>query len=202
MGIETLPYKDVVRLPMRRGAVKRRDFPGFREDYLALHCLIREHRPHRVFEIGTSTGRGTKVICRAMSSGRRRPPAAERVLSLDVPPGTDARIRYPEGEDGHPDQAGRDNPYPYTQLYGDSRSFDVTPYLPIDAWFIDGKHDYEHARSDTLLAVSSRPHLIVWHDLQIPEVESAVADTMGEHPGFRLRRVARTRVGFAVGARQ
>lgn len=198
--IEEVPYGQVVRRDLARGAVKRGDFPGFREDYLAIHCLIRAHRPDRLFEIGTSTGRGTKVICRAMSSRNRGRPndTRGRVLSLDVLPGTDPFIRYPEGEDGHPEVAGRDNPYPYTQLYGDSKNFDASPYLPIDAWFIDGKHDYQHARSDTLLALTSNPRLIIWHDLQIESVYQAVAETMSSRAEYRLRRVADTRVGFAV----
>jgi hypothetical protein len=197
--IETIPYESVVRRELTRGAVKRKDFPGFREDYLAVHCLIREHRPQRFFEIGTSIGRGTKVICRAMSDRRwGKPDTAERVLSLDVPPGTDPAVLYPEAEDGHPDEAGRDNPYPYKQLFGLSTQFDVSPYLPIDGWFIDGKHDYEHARDDTLLALTSDPRLIIWHDLQIEGVAEAVEETMRPHPEYQLRRVDNTRVGFAV----
>jgi hypothetical protein len=197
--IEQIPFEEVVTRSLRRGAVKRRDFPGFREDYLAIHCILRAHKPQRLFEIGTSTGRGTKVICRAMSDKRfGKPDTAERVLSLDVPPGTDASIIYPEGEDGHPEQAGRDNPYPYTQLFGDSKSFDVTPHLPIDAFFIDGKHDYEYARSDTEMALRADPRLIIWHDLQIEEVERAVEETMSPLPQYRVRRVAGTRVGYAT----
>src|SRR5207302_1491427 len=133
-------------------------------------CLIRKHRPERFFEIGTSSGRGTKVICKALSRRRLWPDTRNRVFSLDVPPGTDPSIIYPQGEDGHPDKAGAHNPYPYHQLFGDSKTFDPTPYLPLDGWFIDGKHDYEYARADTLLALSADPRLIVWHDLQIDGV--------------------------------
>jgi hypothetical protein len=195
---EEIPYDEVVTPDLRKGAVKRRDFPGFREDYLVLHCLIRAHRPQRFFEIGTSIGLGTKVICRAISSRRFRPETADSVFSLDVPPGTDPTVIYPEAEDGHPDKAGQLNPYPYTQLFGDSKSFDASPYLPLDGWFIDGKHDYEYARADTLLALSADPRLIVWHDFQIEGVAEGAGDGMAEHPEYLLRRVADTRVAFAV----
>jgi hypothetical protein len=199
--IREVAFHDVVRPELKRGSVRRRDFPGFLEDYLALHCLIREHRPERFFEIGTSTGLGTKVICKAMSRRLLWPDTRDRVFSLDVPPGTDPSVLYPEGEDGHPDSAGRLNRYPYRQLFGDSRTFNPAPYFPLDGWFIDGKHNYEYARSDTAMALSSDPRLIVWHDLQIGEVEEAILDTMRGAPDYELRRVADTRIGFALQAR-
>jgi hypothetical protein len=196
--VEQIAYDEVVTPALSRGAVKRRDFPGFREDYLVLHCLIRAHRPERFFEIGTSVGLGTKVICRALSSRRFRPDTRDRVFSLDVPPGTDPTVIYPEAEDGHPDKAGRLNPYPYTQLFGDSKSFDASPYLPLDGWFIDGKHDYEYARADTQLALSADPRLIVWHDFQIEGVAEGAEAATAERSEYRLKRVADTRIAFAV----
>ena len=196
--VEQISYDEIVRPELSRGAVKRRDFPGFREDYLVLHCLIRAHRPERFFEIGTSTGLGTKVICRAISRRRIWPDTRDRVFSLDVPPGTDPAILYPDAEDGHPAKAGKQNPYPYTQIFGDSSSFDPAPYLPLDGWFIDGKHDYEYARSDTLLALKANPALIVWHDFQISGVEEGAAEAMAERPEYEVRRVEDTRIAFAV----
>ena len=178
--------------------VKRRDFPGFAEDYLALHCLIRRYWPERFLEIGTSVGLGTKVICRAISRRRVWPDTRDRVFSLDVPPGTDPSMIYPQGEDGHPAKAGARNPYPYRQLLGDSMNFDATPYLPLDGWFIDGKHDHEHARSDTLLALSADPRLIVWHDFQIEGVATGATDAIENRPEYTLQRVSGTRIAFAV----
>ncbi|HEX2241276.1 MAG TPA: class I SAM-dependent methyltransferase [Actinomycetota bacterium] len=196
--IDTIRYESVVRPDLAKGAVRRRDFPGFHEDYLALHCLIRANRPERFFEIGTSTGRGTRVICKAMSRRRLWPDTRSRVFSLDVPPGTDAALLYPEGEDGHPVKAGGKNPYPYTQLFGDSKSFDASPYFPIDGWFIDGKHNYDYARSDTLLALTSDPRLIIWHDMQIDEVRSGVTDAMRGARGYVVNTIEGTRLGVAL----
>jgi len=196
--MEEIAYEDVVRPKLRRGASIRKDFPGFREDYLALHCLIRRFRPERFFEIGTSTGLGTRVICKAMSRRPLWPDTRDRVMSLDVPPGTDPAIIYPEGEDGHPGDPGVRNPYPYQQILGDSRTFDIGPHLPVDGWFIDGKHDFEYARSDTLLALSSQPAFISWHDMQIEGVAAAVSEVMNNRPDYRVRRVRGTRVGYAV----
>jgi hypothetical protein len=196
--VDEVPFSEIVRPDLVKGAVVRNDFPGFREDYLVLHALIRRYRPDRFFEIGTSVGLGTKVICKAMSQRRIWPDTRDRVFSLDVPPGTDPSIIYPRGEDGHPARAGAANRYPYTQLFGDSRTFDITRYLPLDGWFIDGKHNYEFAISDTRLALSADPNLIVWHDLQIEEVAEAVNDVMTQRPEYVVRRVSDTRIGFAV----
>jgi hypothetical protein len=196
--IGEVSYGEVVRPEFEKGAFKRRDFPGFGEDYLVLHCLIRRHWPERFFEIGTSVGLGTRVICRAISRRRLWPDTRDRVFSLDVPPGTDPSIIYPDGEDHHPAKAGARNPYPYRQLFGDSKSFDVRPYLPLDGWFIDGKHDYEYARADTLLALSADPRLIVWHDFQIEGVAKGVGDAIENGPEYGLKRVAGTRIAFAV----
>lgn len=198
--MQEIAYDAVVRPDLARGAVVRCDFPGFFEDYQVLHCLIRAHRPQRFFEIGTSSGNGTKVICKAMSTRRLWPDTRDRVFSLDVPPGTDPAIIYPGAEDGHPAKAGAANRYPYRQLFGDSTRFDISPYLPLDGWFIDGKHDYAHAESDTKLALSAEPRLVVWHDLQIEGVVRAVEDVMAEHPEYGLWRVTGTRVGYALRA--
>jgi hypothetical protein len=196
--IRAVPYRDVVRPELETGAVRRRDFPGFHEDYLVLHCLIRDQQPERFFEIGTSSGDGTKVICKALSRRPLWPDTRNRVFSLDVPPGTDPSVIYPGGEDGHPAKAGAHNPYPYQQLFGDSKTFDPTPYLPLDGWFIDGKHDYEYARGDTLLALRANPRLIIWHDIQIEGVAQAVSEVMRDQPQFQVQRVAGTRMAFAV----
>ena len=195
--MQVVPYDRIVTRSLSRGAKVRRDFPGFREDYLALHCLIRLHRPARFIEIGTSTGNGTEVICRAMGLRRRGTATGAVVFSIDVPPGTDPSILYPDHEDGHPDVAGRACRLPYSQLYGDSSRFDFTPYYPLDGWFVDGKHDYTYAASDTRNALAAEPALIVWHDVQIDGVREAVVDLLAGRDDYRLARVGETRIAFA-----
>jgi hypothetical protein len=201
--ISEIPFDAVVCEPFRFGAIERSDFPGFREDYLVVHSLIRQYQPRRFLEIGTSAGTGTNVICKAM--GFRSDPfrrflhRGRQVLSIDIPPGTDPQKIYPgeHPEDGHPAHAGVNCRFSYVQLFGDSTSFDYSPYYPIDAWFIDGKHNYEYASKDTLQALKSEPQLIIWHDMQIDGVSEAVVDIMSPTP-YRVYRVAETRVAYAV----
>ena len=200
-ALKEIPFDAVVRDPFRSGAKRRSDFPGFRDDYLAVHSLIREYQPRRFLEIGTSVGSGTNVICKAVGlrAGlfRKFSPREKCVLSIDVPPGTDPTQIYPDEEDGHPARAGARCHFPYVQLYGDSTTFDFSPFYPIDGWFIDGKHNYEYARKDTLQALKSDPQLIIWHDMQIDGVSEAVSDVMSGAP-YDVARVSGTRVGFAI----
>ncbi len=124
--------------------------------------------------------------------------ADKQVFSIDVPVGTDPNIIYPEAEDGHPKKTGRNCYFPYIQLFGNSINFNFSKYYPIEAWFIDGKHNYEYTKIDTEQALKSNPKLIIWHDVQIPDVESAVAEVMAQKNNYELYRISDTRIAFAV----
>lgn len=194
-----ISFDEIVKSPYSDKAFVRNDFPGFREDYLALHSLIRKYQTATFMEIGTSTGLGTKVICTAMGIGRFQIfKTNKRVYSVDVSPGTDPKIIYPEGEDGHPSRPGKYCNLPYTQILGNSLNFDFSQYYPIDGWFIDGKHNYEYAKNDTKLALKSNPTLIVWHDMQIQGVADAVLEVMKQQNNYDLFKVLDTRIAFAV----
>lgn len=203
----TLKYESLVMRNRVTDAVIRNDFPGFKEDYLAIHCLIRKYKPGRFMEIGTSTGSGTKVIARAL--GIKKQSLLKKIFgevhtdeatlySIDVPPGTDPKIIYPGKEDGHPDRAGRYCDLPYIQLFGDSQTFDFKPYYPLEGWFIDGKHNYKYAKRDTIQALKSKPRLIIWHDTQIPEVAKAIRDVLEGQKDYQLFFIDNTRIAFAI----
>ena len=193
-----LNLTDIVKLPYSKEAIIRKDFPGFKEDYLVLHCLIRKYKPKTFMEIGTSTGKGTKVICNAMKSKHFRNDEDIKVFSIDVPPGTDPKILYPNGEDGHPKCAGKKCNLPYTQIFGNTYNFDFTPYYPLEGWYIDGKHSYEFVKNDTKLAIKCEPIIIIWHDMDITGVTEAVTEVMEQYNNYNLYRVINTRIAFAV----
>src|SRR5437868_1316366 len=104
--IQSLSYDAVVVAPYQNDAIIRDDFPGFKEDYLAIHSLIRRYHPQRFMEIGTSSGTGTNVICNAMGINSYWPFSKTKVFSIDVPPGTNPKNIYPDEnpEDGHPEK--------------------------------------------------------------------------------------------------
>lgn len=197
---QELTSNQIITADLMQGAYVRHDFPGFKEDFSVIHCLLRKYQPANVLEVGTSHGYGTRVLCAAF---KVRPFIAwsSPVYSIDVPPGTDANIIYPDHEDGHPKLPGKHCRfiYRYHQLFGDSRVFDYSPYYPLEAWFIDGKHNYEFCTADTLQALKAKPKLIIWHDLQIDEVRQAVTEVMSRYQNdYNLYRVIDTRIGFAL----
>ena len=55
-----------------------------------------------------------------------------------------------------------------TQLYGDSASFDFSPwYGQMDFVFVDGAHAYNYVVNDTNIALkllNPRGGIIIWHD--------------------------------------
>lgn len=178
-------FADIVTPELSAGAILNEEFRGFREDYLVLHCLMRRAQPRRIFEVGTNKGTGTQILKNAV-------PMAE-VLTLDLPPElAHASLRRPDGK-GH--EIGMYCKLPFTQLFGDSRTFDFAKVAPIDAFFIDGEHIFENVAIETRGAVVAGARLIVWHDCDIPGVWRAVEETTP--PSFCLTRVVDTRIGFA-----
>lgn len=199
--MKTVQINDIVTKEFARRAIERNEHPGFKEDYLVLHCLIKIHSPATFMEIGTSSGRGTSVICNAMGLNRFFPwynSKKRKVYSLDVPPGTDPLILYPGKEDGHPDKAGKSCRFPYIQLFGNSTDFDFSKYYPLEGWFIDGKHDYYHVVNDTEQSLSAYPKIIIWHDADLPAVNEAIVSVLTKHVDYQLCFVAGTRIAFAI----
>jgi predicted O-methyltransferase YrrM len=83
------------------------------------------------------------------------------------------------------------------QLFGDSAEMDFTPYRElIDLFFVDGCHDYDMAKHDTLTAWNClRPGgTVVWHDYLWPSVQKAIRDSK---LGVPISYVADTSLAFA-----
>lgn len=148
-----------------------RDGNAALHEVLALCAIVKQIEAQTIFEIGTFDGR--TVLLLAMNSSRDT-----RLFTLDLPTAACERLAYhtdPSDRKYLPG-AGRSVGLQYagtafaskvTQLYGDSATFDYSPYYrQMDLVFIDGSHSYEYVRSDTDNAfkmVSDRG-VIVWHD--------------------------------------
>jgi len=174
-----ITHDRVAKPPYANNAILRKD-PNFIDDFLMLHSLLRMAEPKSVFEIGTCTGEGTLIVKNAVGDAV--------VYSLDLPIGQSS-YDLPV--------AGAVCYLPYVQLFGDSSNFDYSAHFPIDAWFIDGSHDYVHVLHETKEALKSNPSLIVWHDADIAEVLRGIKEGLSQS-NFLLYRVADTRIAFAI----
>jgi hypothetical protein len=138
-------------------------------------------RATSLFEFGTCSGKTTYLWA-------RNSPAEARIITLTL------------GKDQHADYlaAGEDNllatraaldestfdrfiysgtpvEHKITQLFGDSKRFDETPYLKqCDLIFIDGSHAYSYVKNDTekALRMLKEGGLLLWHDYRDRNVET------------------------------
>lgn len=177
-------FQQIVTPELAQGAIINNRHPGFKEDYQVIHCLMRKYKPATLFEIGTNTGFGTKIIKNAIGEGT--------VFSMDLPVDEFRKLQ------SYPDRPGLECDVPYVQLYGDSLTFKFERY-PAEAYFVDGAHDYKHVFREATEIIKLSPRLIIFHDADIPEVALAIADAFdltGQH--YATIRVTGTRIVYAV----
>lgn len=159
----------------------------------ALGAITASLRPRKVFEIGTFTGGGTIIMAQQAGPDCR-------IYTLDLPPEqTELHLRGLEEDPPEADTArigerfrGTQYETQITQLYGDSASFDFSPFRgEIDLVFVDGSHSYEYVKNDTrqALRMLSEHGVIIWDDCspQYPGVMRALNDLGRSHPVYRLQ---------------
>lgn len=148
---------------------------------VALAYLVKSLRPCRIFEIGTFDGFSTYHL--AMNADLQA-----EVFTLNLPVGSSgspedlpsqAAGEYFGDNTTHQELQRRGVGAVYRacsragdvrQLFGDSLSFDFSPYRgKIDLCFIDGGHSLECVSKDTdsALAMLSDRGVIVWHDFNV-----------------------------------
>ncbi|MEQ9460147.1 MAG: class I SAM-dependent methyltransferase [Phycisphaeraceae bacterium] len=148
-------------------------------ELFVLTRLVRHACPQSVFEIGTFDGRSTLNM--ALNT-----PDTTELLTFDLPPGhgtfgdrTEVGVRFR----GHPLSSR------ITQLYGNTRYFDFTPYFGrCDFVFVDADHSYESANFDTdtaLKLLKPEGGILLWHDYSnFAGVQRALDERMVEDPRF------------------
>ena len=168
-GIGSLP---VGQLPAAEGAVQILNIdPGYggmpAQDLYALLRVVRWLRPQRIFEIGTFHGVTTAHM--VLNSDAE-------IYTLDLPREMALDLRGYTPSDAallqERDQIGREyrrfnGDGRIRQLYGDSRTFDYTPYFgSMDLVLVDACHLYDYVLSDSLRALQllRDQGVILWHD--------------------------------------
>lgn len=187
-------YKDIVTPELLEGTLDHDVYHGFLEDYRVLSCLLKIYKPSTVFEIGTNVGGGLCVMRAAL------PNAKIYSLDLDYETMRKNSKQYPIGADGEDRVGSAARHIDYTQLRGDSLTFDYKKY-PCEAYFCDGEHDTIHAKQETILMLSCKPNIIIYHDSDMPEVMDGILQGWAIHPensNYELYRVTDTRIAYLL----
>jgi predicted O-methyltransferase YrrM len=134
----------------------------------AICHIVQKYQPKKIFKIGTFEGRTT------LNMALNAPDA--QVFTLDLPSSElsntkmeveAGEVRYIDKEQSGVRFLGKPAQKQIQQLYGDSATFDFTPYHnAIDLMFIDGSHAYDYVLSDTerALKMVKKGGVILWHD--------------------------------------
>lgn len=182
-------FKDIYTEEVAQGAIINDEYFGFKEDYLILHCLMRLYSPKTIFEMGTNMGFGTLILKNSCPNAT--------VFTLDLPTElAHISLQHPISE-GKGDKVGSRCTLPFTQLRGDSLTFDFSLY-PCEAYYIDGEHDYDHPYRESCEILKLSPKLIVWHDSDIPPVYEAITAAFADDKNYNLYRVTDTRIAYAL----
>lgn len=142
----------------------------------SLAYLMQALQPLVVFEIGTFIGRTTRLL--ALNSSHNT-----QIFTLDLPAD---QVAHDIGVDF----GGTPEAEKITQLYGDTRSFDYSPWHgQCDFVWVDACHDYPHVVQDTQAALNlCRPGgWILWHDYRHTAWWSGITRA--------VRKLARTHLG-------
>ena len=156
--------------------------------------LIKLYNPKRIFEIGTFEGR----LALNMSANALED---TKVYTLDLPKEKLNSTKLPtaSGDRGFINKEaigsrflGTDCQKKIVQLYGDSATFDFSPYFnSVDLVVVDGSHSYEYVLNDSRVALKLLKNgkgVILWHDYESPSwpgVTKALDELYSENNEFR-----------------
>lgn len=148
-----------------------RTIPSYTQDIASLALLCQLLKPKVVFEIGTATGYtglhfalntpdDSQVYTLDLPRGYDEPPALDTTAMDEFQVGMYAQLT---------DYLFLNSAVEHkiTCLFGDSATFDYTPYHGrVDLFFIDGAHSYAYVKSDTLRALECchSGSVVAWHD--------------------------------------
>jgi hypothetical protein len=183
------------------------DFGGVGSlELIVIAKFIRQLKPRQVLEIGTHRGRTTLNIAANCEE-------STTIYTLDLPPEMMLATRlcvdkedrkYINKQISGEKFIGTIYAERIIQLYGDSASFDFSPYYnSIDFIFIDGSHSYDYVMNDSRLALKLLRNghgLIIWHDYDAWDgVTQALNELFTQDDEFKgLRNIEGTSFVYAL----
>ncbi len=186
-------YSEIVTDDLLVNSLDHDVHPGFLEDYRVLTALLRIYKPKTIFEIGTNTANGVNVMATALPEAK--------IYSLDLDYETmklDSK-QYPIGTNGE-DRVGSEARFPYTQLRGDSMTFDYSQF-PCEAYYLDGEHTTKNVKHEVTEVLKQNPILVVLHDTDMQEVMEGLLKGYSEYnfkDYYTLCRVMGTRISYLL----
>jgi hypothetical protein len=158
------------------------ELPGTERE--ALRRIVSGLKPSTIFEIGTYRGRTTRLLAQCSPSAT--------VHTLDLPPENMVEggcfQRLDPGLIGARFAKDRAMLQRIVQHYGDSRTFDFSPFRrSVDVVFVDASHAYEAVLSDSARAfeILRKGGTILWddyHPIHGPGVMRALGEILQERP--------------------
>ncbi len=137
------------------------------QELVIISQIVKDNKPKNIFEIGTFNGRTTLNLDHFSSEDAH-------VYTLDLPKKDldNAKFGIEDGDRKYVDKNVIGEKYQekvskVTQLYGDSATFDFSPYYgKMDFIFVDGSHSAPYAQNDTEVAFKllRKGGIILWHD--------------------------------------
>jgi predicted O-methyltransferase YrrM len=175
------------------------------EELSILNLFAKVYKPDSIFEIGTFDGRTTLNL--AINSH-----PDTKIYTLDLPENISADTALPvnPGDLGHihgnirgarfrdKDKDAFPEIKKIVQLFGDSATFDFSPYLnSMDMVFVDGAHSYEYVINDSKIALKMLRNgkgIIIWHDYTVLNhgVIRALNELGTRNPDLKLMHIAGT----------
>lgn len=156
-----------------------------------------------VFEIGTFDGRTTLHLALNSSTNCG-------IFTLDLPAKQLDEVKYPLAtyEKVYVDKPvsglrflGNPVSSKIKQLYGDSATFDFSPYYNLcDIVFVDGSHTYEYVLNDSVQAIkllSKEGGIILWHDCGIWNGVTQFMNTFNQKFPNKLVQISGTSIVFS-----
>ncbi|MBI2167191.1 MAG: class I SAM-dependent methyltransferase [Candidatus Omnitrophica bacterium] len=166
--------------------------------------LVKEFNPEALFEMGTLDGRTTLNL--AANSNEQA-----KIYTLDLPREQihATKFKLEKIERWTADKArsgsqffGKPEAQKITQLYGDTATFDFSPYFNrMDFVFVDASHAYEYVVNDSLIALrllKNGKGIILWDDYHgCPGVTQALNEFHKTRPEFKpLRWIRGTELAY------
>jgi predicted O-methyltransferase YrrM len=182
-----LAFPETRGLTVPMGDVRYRIWNMDPLELYSVAVLVGARQPKTIFEIGTFDGATTLMMARMAPDAQ--------VFTLDLAPedlgddGLLTRVHANAGGVGSRFSQAPEGRH-VTQLYGDSRTFDFSPYYGrMDLVLVDGGHEADCVEPDTANALKmvAPGGLVVWDDYSRgwPAVVAAV-DGVAERRGLRM----------------